>query len=211
MFKWNRKKRVLGGLLTALFLVLACPNWAGASPERISQKTQPARDLDGDRLPEKITIQQCGLVYRISIHFTSGRPKLHLTVYQAGNEAGLTIQTSDVDNDRDLDVVVTSATSIRPVAVWLNRGKAKFQKASTWAYGGLGRYTGPTFRRRAVYQPDPALGSTTEPLAYTVKAAQCLEIRLGVEDLGLWDLEQAPADSVPLEVPTRGPPLHISI
>jgi hypothetical protein len=211
MFKLHPKKRLLSGLITALLLVLLTPNWVDASPDQVSHRTQLRRDLDGDRIPETVTIRQSGLIYRISIHFTSGRPKLHLTVYQSENEAGLTIQTSDVDNDRDLDVVVTSATSIRPVAVWLNRGKAKFQKASTWAYGGLGRYTGPTLHRRAVYQPDPALGSTTEPLAYTVKATQCLEIRLDVEDLGLWDSEQVPADSVPLEVPTRGPPLHISI
>ena len=211
MFELHPKKRLFSGLMTALLFVLLTPRWADASGAQVSHRTQLGRDLDGDRIPETVTIRQSGLVYRISIHFTSGRPKLRLTVYQAENEAGLTIQTSDVDNDRDLDLVVTSATSIRPVAVWLNRGKAKFQKASTWAYGGLGRYTGPTFRRRAVYQPDPVLGSTTEPLTYTVKAAQYLEIRLDVQDLGLWDSEQAPADSVPLEVPTRGPPLHISI
>jgi len=211
MLKLHPKNRLLSGLMTALLFVLLVPVWLVASPAQISHRTQLGRDLDGDRIPESVTIRQRGFLYRISIHFTSGRPKLHLAVYRAENEAGLTIQTSDVDNDRDLDVVITSATSIRPVAVWLNRGKAKFQRASTWTYGGIGSYTGPTFHRRAFYQPDPALGSTVEPLAYTVRATQCLEIRFDAEGLGRWDSKQAPADSVPLEVPTRGPPLHVSI
>jgi hypothetical protein len=211
MLKLHPRKKLLSGLMTALLFVLLSPAWADAFPAHHSHGTQLGRDLDGDRIPETVTIRQCGFAYRISIHFTSGRPKLHLTVYQAENEAGLTFQTSDVDNDRDLDVVVTSATSIRPIAVWLNHGKAKFQRASTWKYGGFVSYTGPTFRRRAVYQPDPVLGSTTEPLAYTVRAAQYLEIRFDAEGLGLWDSKQAPVDSVPLEVPTRGPPLYISI
>jgi hypothetical protein len=37
---------------------------------------------------------------------------LHLSIYQGEDEAGLGFQTRDIDEDRDEDLVITSATSV---------------------------------------------------------------------------------------------------
>src|SRR5437762_12603739 len=129
MLKAHRNKIVIMILaVLSVFLFGANAVHASSNPgnHRISYRTQLGQDLDGDHIPETATIRQCGYIYQVSIHFTTGRPKLRLTTYITEGMAGLSFQTTDVNNDSKGDLVIMSATSIRPVAVWLNQGKANF-------------------------------------------------------------------------------------
>ena len=54
-------------------------------------------------------------------------PKLRLKTYITNDIAGLTLEVADIDHDTRADLVINSATSPLPVAIWLNRGAAKFQ------------------------------------------------------------------------------------
>ena len=203
----RRTKYIRTGLIAAIFVFVASPAWAIASAERDTYATALGRDLDGDGISENALIHQSGSTYKISIQFTSGRPRLHLTVYYTAGETGLTLQTSDVNDDRKADLVVTSATSVRPLAVWLNRGKARFQKVSSWTYGGLATHKGPVLRQRSPYNPEAALNSVTDSPAHTVKTAEALDISLDTENLGPSNSERVPSDSVLDRVTARGPPL----
>ena len=205
MLKSQPKKRCWIGL-AALFVVLMSPRWASASHKGSSYRTQLGRDLDGDHIPESATIRHCGFVYQINIHFSTGRPRLRLTTYVAEGVADLSIEISDVDNDRQEELVITSATSIRPVAVWRNVGKAKFQKVSSWAYGGLRNYTGPKLMHHSGYQPEPILSICGDPIPHVTPTIQDLDIEKDPESLTLWAPEQLPSDSVRRQITARGPP-----
>src|SRR5262249_16254267 len=126
--------------LAALFVLLAGAVFASASPKKFapgfSYKTRLGRDLDGDHIPETATIKQRGSFYQVSIHFTTGRPKLRLRTYVTDDLAGLTVEIADVDHDTRADLVISSATSVWPVAIWLNHG-ADFQRVTKPSYGHL--------------------------------------------------------------------------
>jgi hypothetical protein len=206
MLRLHQNKKILISLFAALLLFLL-PNGAGASPAGISYRTSLGHDLDGDQIPETATIRRSRDLYKVSIHFTSGRPRLHLSIYQGENEAGLGFQTRDIDDDRDEDLVITSATSVRPIAVWLNSGKGKFKRVSSWAYGGLHKFRGPALKARAAYTPESDVIISTEPLAHAEKIAQHFDVGLNIELLRVWNWEQLPSDSCLQQVPARGPPL----
>src|SRR5215467_245901 len=150
MFKLYCNKRVIT-LFFAFATSLFGANSAFAShhnsEHRLSYLTRLDHDLDGDHIPETATIRQRGYLYQVNIHFTTGRPKLRLTTYITEGVAGLSFQTTDIDNDSQDDLVIISATSVRPIAIWLNQGKAIFKKVSSWSYG-FRRYTGLEYRHR---------------------------------------------------------------
>src|SRR5215510_13704235 len=177
MFKLYCNKRVIT-LFFAFATSLFGANSAFAShhnsEHRLSYLTRLDHDLDGDHIPETATIRQRGHLYEINIHFSTGRPKLHLTAYVAEAGAVLSFQTADVNNDRKNDLVITSATSVRPLAIWLNQGKSKFQKISSWSYL-VGGYTGPEYRRKTC-QPDPVGAVAFDPLPQATLSATYFDI-----------------------------------
>src|SRR5438876_4612052 len=122
MLTLHRTKVVLTRLFAVTFVFLL-PNWVAASPAGISYRISLGHDLDGDHIPETATIRQCGHIFQVNIHFTTGRPKLRLTTYLSEGVAGLTFEATDVNNDNKDDLVLVSATSFTPIAVWLNQGK----------------------------------------------------------------------------------------
>ena len=205
--KLQRNTRVLTGL--AVLYLLFGTSLASAShrqnTKHISYRTQLKQDLDGDHLPETVTIRQCGYLYQVSIHFTSGRPKLRLTTYLTEGVADLTLQTTDVDNDSKGDIVIISATSTRPVAVWLNQGKAKFKKVSSWMYGGLGRYRGPALHHRVADGPEP-LGTSPNPLPQATPIAELLAAETDSAGVIPSQPESLAFDSILWQDPPRGPP-----
>ena len=209
MLKLHRNKIVITAL-AVLSVFLFGANAAYASHQkpdhRISYHTQLGQDLDGDHLPESATIRQCGYLYQVSIHFTTGRPKLRLTTYVNEGVAGLSFETTDVNNDSKGDLVIISATSIRPIAVWLNQGRAKFQKVSSWSYGGVGRYTGPSYRHRRTIQPEPVGNISLDPLPQATPAAGYFTFDDDSVALLSSQPEQRPFYSMLRQIPPRGPP-----
>ncbi|PYS54982.1 MAG: hypothetical protein DMG13_06045 [Acidobacteria bacterium] len=191
MLMLHRTKNILVGLLAVVFAFFS-PSLVFASPAGISYRISLGHDLDGDRLPETARIRQSGDVYKISIYFSSGRPRL--------------LAARDTDDDRDQDLVLTSATSFRPVAVWLNSGKAKFKKVSSWAYSGPHKFGGPSLNRRAAYTPESDVAGSSDPLAHAEKVIQQFDVDLNIELLRDWNREQLPGDSFLQQVPARGPP-----
>src|SRR5262245_52510483 len=159
LFRIRHCKAILAAL-TVLSVFLLSPSGASASPVasggHIHYHTQLNQDLDGDHKPETATIRQTGLQYRISLHFTTGRPKVHLTAYIRQGVAGLSFEARDVNNDSKEDLVITSATSVRPIAIWLNKGQARFQKTHASFVDALGHYTGPAYRIQTKTEPAPA-------------------------------------------------------
>lgn len=207
IFKLYRNTRVIT-LVAAFAASLFGANSAFAShhtsERRISYHTRLDHDLDGDQLPETATIRQRGYVYQVNIHFTTGRPKLRLTTYVSEGVAGLTLQTRDINNDSKDDLVITSATSIRPIAIWLNQGKSKFQKISSWAYL-VGGYTGPEYHRQTCH-PDPVGNISIDPLPQTTSSANHFNLRDDCIALLYSEAETLRLDSILRQLPPRGPP-----
>lgn len=175
------------------------------SHHRLKYRTQLGHDLDGDHIPETASIRYGGHLYEVNIKFTTGRPKLRLKTYVAAGVAGITFQTRDVDNDNKGDLVIISATSIRPIAIWLNQGQATFKKANPWLYG-VGRYTGPRLQVRQTTQPETVgnvsidpLPQVTPDLKYNIAGPQATALISLTQDLRL-------SDALLSELPPRGPP-----
>jgi hypothetical protein len=166
VLKLYRNKKVITGL-AALLALLAGAAIASASPKQFHQgiayKTKLGRDLDGDHIPETATIRQRGDFYQVSIHFTTGRPKLRLRTYVTDDLAGLTIEIADVDHDAHADLVINSATSIWPVAIWLNHG-TEFQRVTRLPYGQPGGHSDPSLEPKKNSQPDPVGNLFSDPL-----------------------------------------------
>jgi len=209
LLKLKRNIRAVASF-PVLFVFLFGATWAAASHhysgKRISYRTQLGHDLDGDHIPETATIRLGGYIYQVSIHFTTGRPGLRLTTYVTEGVAGLSFQTTDINNDSRGDLVIMSATSIRPVAVWLNRGKANFQRVSSWLYGGVGKYRSPTFRHRGGNEPEPVGNIFIDPLPHATLAVQYLSPETAPAALIISRPDQLPFDLILWQVPPRGPP-----
>jgi len=201
----HRTKSVLSRLFAVVFFFLL-PNGLVASPAGISYRILLGHDLDGDHIPETARIRESGDLYKICIHFSSGRPRLRLLVHHQDGAAGLSFQATDVDDDRDDDLVVSSATSPRPIAVWLNGGKAKFKKVSSWIYGPQ-KFRGPALNARPAHTPESDVITSTDPLAHAEKAVHQFDIALTIELLRDGNREHLPVDSFLQQVPARGPPL----
>jgi hypothetical protein len=175
------------------------------SRHHLSYRTLLGQDLDGDHIPETATIRYGDPVYEVNIKFTTGRPKLRLKTYVATGVAGLTLQTRDVNNDNKGDLVIISATSTQPVAIWLNQGQATFKKASPWLYG-VRKHTGPTLRLRQTTQPEPVGNLFIDPLPHLTPELKYL-IADDEEAALISSLpDSRPSDALLSELPPRGPP-----
>ncbi len=89
-------------------------------------------DFDGDSRPDVAVGNLRGLGYTIEIQFTTRTSKTLLTL--AGVGIGTRIFACDVDRDSYQDLVVTTATSLLPIAVYLGDGKGHFQEGRPWAF-----------------------------------------------------------------------------
>jgi hypothetical protein len=130
-----------------LCLVLAfaaCGNAASSEPQNwpvssAQVTTQFAlADFDGDNRPDLATVQagrgnSSDTYYWIAFQLSSG-PRQTLGV-RAPN-GGLHIATRDVNGDDFLDVIVTTAWTNRPVAVFLNDGRGNFRVSSPSGFPG---------------------------------------------------------------------------
>src|SRR5215475_12744280 len=156
---WYRNKKFITGLVvlsTLLFwtaIGFGSPGDYGRNTEKISYKGSLGLDLDDDHVPETVTVKQQGSFYHVSIHFSTGRPKLRLKTYVGDDEAGLSLEVADVNNDSLADLVVTSATSVWPIATWLNHGLENFLRVTSSTYSLTSRYSGPRLNRLENEEP----------------------------------------------------------
>ena len=203
LYRYKNFITVLAGL--ALFFLCASTGYANPKNERqgFSYKTRLGLDLDGDHIPETATIKQQGSVYQVNIHFTTGRPKLRLRTYVANDVAGLSFAVVDINNDANGDIVVTSATSIWPVAIWLNAGGTKFHKVSSRAYGLIGRYTGPQIKQKAVEVAAPVGVSDDQPQA---EVSDSFSLFKESYNLAPFQSSQLLFELKLAQIPSRGPP-----
>jgi hypothetical protein len=204
---FRNKKFISGFALPTLFLFGATVGsaFAATSDQRLSYKTKLRDDLDGDHIPETVTIRQHGSMYQVVVHFTTGRPKLRLRTYVTEDIAGLTVETKDLANSAGVDLVILSATSFRPVAVWLNEGEGKFKRVGPWTYGLSGVEAGPILKSRSEKEPEPVgnLLNNSLPQAETTDST-----RFGSESRFLLTPHPGTSafETVRRQVSPRGPP-----
>jgi hypothetical protein len=206
MLKRLNKKRSISLSFLLVFVFAANTAKAGGLAHHISYRTQLGADLDGDHIPETATIRLRGHLYQASIHFTTGQPKLQVSTYLTEGTAGLSFHATDVNNDRKRDLVVISATSLQPIGVWLNQGKAKFQQTNPKSYGGSRRYTGPEYRHPGQSEPPPLGNTVFDPLPHITPAAEHFGFSSDSATLLFAHPEQRPRDSILRQTPSRGPP-----
>jgi hypothetical protein len=120
-------------------------------------------DLDGDYQTDTASSRLVGSTLRIKIRFSDHTPPVSL-IEKVPNEPGLELQAFDVDRDHDVDLVLTSIFSPRPVAVWLNTSKGKFKKVSGWVAAFPANDNGPQYHRRLPAAPEGFALCHEEPL-----------------------------------------------
>jgi len=175
----------------------------------IAYRAQLGQDLDGDHIPETATIRQRRNLYQVSIHFTTGHPKLRLSTYITEGLAGLSFEARDVNNDNKGDLVLVSATSLRPIAIWINKGRATFQQANSQLYSRVGKYTGPTYRFRSTSQPEPVGNLAIDRFPEAAPTVKYFSVHHEITALLAFQAEQRPFTALLRQVPPRGPPATI--
>jgi hypothetical protein len=141
----NRSRLLLRFVISSLLFGLVF----GAAPARAGAENSPAAslgpgltfaiaDFDGDRHPDFARIEagpnRPGTSdYSIQIDLSDlGRQSIHLV----GPVGGLLIEARDVDGDRTIDLVVSTAWRQQPVAIFLNDGHGGFSRAELAAFPG---------------------------------------------------------------------------
>ncbi len=160
-------------------------------------------DFDGDQKPDVAVGIAVGQGYVVQIQFSTERPSASLRL--AGGVPGMRILSRDVNNDNDADLIVTSCTSLIPIAVFLGDGKGHFQPDNPWNYIPVGL--------NSPYQYDSPAGhegpaSNTEERRFRIGALRgsLAELRLDVEPCLTLGIKE-PAIETVASVPTpRGPP-----
>jgi hypothetical protein len=134
-------------MLALAWLMLGLwPNAAAASDDPRNDRASAQHiaapvtigDFDGDQRPDFVTadIGQRGAshtVYKIAIELSSG---VRSTLDIAAPDGGLQLTSRDVNGDDQLDVIVTTAWTQRPVAVLLNDGQGNFKQLSPEQFPG---------------------------------------------------------------------------
>ncbi len=103
-------------------------------------------DFDGDSKPDlavsRMEVRGASYVYRLDFDLSTtsngGSPHAEAGIPDGASSIfGLHLTPRDVDGDHDLDIVVTAGITRRPVAVWINDGKGRFEEGDLAAYPAL--------------------------------------------------------------------------
>ena len=137
-----------------------------------------AGDFDGDHQIDRVKGRIHGSSYSIEVRLSTKQPRIRLTV-PVRNEVGLELMAVDVNRDRRADLIVMSASSLAPIAVWLNKGNGAFERSSqSFAplFGDghtprLGRGTGKSYAQGALATDDsPDAFEPAENLAFRLES-----------------------------------------
>jgi hypothetical protein len=132
-----RRFRLFPLLVFALFLGFL----AGSLPARPSAQNLPTTsvapgvpfaiaDFDGDLLPDLISVQTgargaAGTNYWIQLRLSeAGKQSIRLVA----PTGGLSIEARDVNGDNTIDLVLATAWSRKPIAIFLNDGRGNFSR-----------------------------------------------------------------------------------
>jgi hypothetical protein len=146
-----------GNFLTRVWVLLFVFVASGAAA-RANTSNPPARsigpgsqfaisDFDGDRRPDIASIQPAPngpgrTNYWIQVQLSeTGRQFIRL----AGPAGGLQIEARDVNGDRAVDLVVTTAWFRQPVAIFLNDGHGSFTQTEPDSFPGAFNESGESF------------------------------------------------------------------
>ena len=164
-------------------------------------------DFDGDHRSDLATGRREGQTYRVEIQFATGRNPASIVLPASNEETRLVALDIDCDNDQDL-VVISAATS-PPVAVWLNRNGGHFEEGGRWWWATL-----LTNYNSSGFSSD---NSRTEPIFLSEHQRSLLEssataqvATLEVRETLPWDSQTRFARILASSSSTRGPPLFSS-
>jgi len=92
-------------------------------------------DFDGDGTADLAIGRFDGRRYHVEIQLSGAHSNTLLTSDQL--DPGTYLLARDVDLDNDQDIVLVNYTSLLPLAIWLNNGKATFEQADPWSWLNL--------------------------------------------------------------------------
>lgn len=124
-------------------VVLACSTAAFASESRARVRF----DGDGDHRSDMAVAKIIGSTMKIKVRLSALSSRVLLSA-DIRDEIGLQLNAYDVDNDSEIDLVLTNVISLRPVAVWLNKSNGHFEKTTEWILPLPERADLPHYRRR---------------------------------------------------------------
>jgi hypothetical protein len=119
-------------------IALAAPATPAAGAFRLGTAGRPFAwstaigDLNADGRPDVAVADRVGrgasgFAYNVQLSISGGSSQ---SVDFDSDQDALSVALRDVDHDRDLDVVVTGTVSRSIVAIWLNDGTGKFERAT---------------------------------------------------------------------------------
>jgi VCBS repeat protein len=117
------------------FLLLAglSPRVAAAQTFSLTDSSTAVADFNADGRPDIAIANHIGggnAAYRIDIQLSNGHPQ---SISFLSAQFGLRVAAVDVDNDHDLDLVVTPLLGRDVVGVWLNDGAGHFGRSEEGA------------------------------------------------------------------------------
>jgi hypothetical protein len=141
MFGFNVQSRLLISFFPILVLAILSEKAAFCAPQDAPDATLAqslvdttgtvvTADLDGDYHLDRATGHSSISGYTIEVDLTS---RVATTLLRGASDGlGIRIFACDIDHDDDLDLIVTDAISLFPIAVWLNDGKGHFAQGNPW-------------------------------------------------------------------------------
>ena len=166
-------------------------------------------DFDGDMKPDVIVGTAAVRGYVLEIQFSTRIPSASLTLESAG--PGMTVLSRDVNQDNDADLIVTSCTSLIPVAVFLGDGKGHFQPDNPWNYVPVGLNSPFTYGSPAGHE-GPA-GNTTEDRRFSTIAwcRNLADIELTPQRAPFSGKGYPATRTAEFVLPMRGPPAAFNL
>ncbi len=179
------------------------------TPERLQPvDSELAVDFDGDHIPDLAVGRNDGPGYTVRVQFTSKLPSTSLTLPEGG--PGIRIFSSDVDKDSRPDIVVTSATSQFPIAIWLCDENGGFHAANPWSYFPCHMDT--PFSYEPTQSGDDITGISEDGRICGIQPnTDSAIVALRARDWLASRPVQAPPCNPPGDIPPRGPPSAVEL